>query len=102
MATIQLNDSFNQKAVSVKPDDIIELQLEESATTGYRWEITGINNSELKVMTSDYSQDKNAGVGAGGIIKITLKVIKPGGQLKLENKRSWSGDVYKTFEVSFA
>lgn len=102
MATIQLDDSFNHKAVSAKPDDIIELQLEENATTGYRWEITGINNNELKVITSDYTQDKSGGVGAGGVIKITLKVIKPGGQLKLENKRSWSGDIYKTFEVSFA
>ena len=101
MASIHLDESFNRQQIPVKPGDVIELQLEESPTTSYRWEISDVNNTGLEVLSSDYIPHETAGIGGGGIKIFHLKVIKPGGQLKLENKQSWSRDVYKTFQVSF-
>lgn len=102
MASIPLNETFNGQKVTVQPGDIIELQLEENPTTGYIWETSGVDNSEFELMAADYALYSTAGIGGGGKRTFRFKVIKPGGRLKLENKQSWSGDVYKIFEVSFA
>ncbi len=102
MATIILSENNNQQHIDVAVNDIIQLQLDESPTTGYKWEITELNTNDIQEISEDFKLNADAGIGGGGKKMIQLKVLrKATGSIKLENRRSWSGDVNKRFEVSY-
>ncbi|UHG90293.1 protease inhibitor I42 family protein [Spirosoma oryzicola] len=102
MKTIQVTDSVSQETIAVAEGDQIELRLEENPTTGYRWEITQINNEQLTIVNNAYTLYESAGIGGGGIRTVHIHVLRVGtGQLVLENRQSWSNDVYKSFTLSY-
>ncbi len=102
MKTIRVDDSFNQKTIQLSVGDSIELQLEETPTTGYKWEIVQINTGQLEAIENTYSLDKEAGIGGGGVRTFRLHVLDKGnGQIVLENRQRWNNDVYKTFKLFY-
>ncbi|MEJ7829031.1 MAG: protease inhibitor I42 family protein [Segetibacter sp.] len=46
MTTVTLTENNNQKHIEIHVDDIIQIQLDETPTTGYRWEITELNTND--------------------------------------------------------
>jgi inhibitor of cysteine peptidase len=103
MATVTLSESNNKQHIEVAVNDTIQIQLDESPTTGYKWEVIELNKNDLQVLSEDYERYPNAGIGGGGIKMIKLKVLKKAsGRIRLENRQPWSGDVYKRFEVSYS
>jgi len=103
MTTVTLTENNNQKHIEIHVDDIIQIHLDESPTTGYRWEITELNTNDMRVISQDFKLHSNSGVGGGGKKMIQLKVLrKVSGRIKLENRQPWSGDVYKRFEISYS
>ena len=102
MATINLSENNQQQQIEVTVNDTILLQLQESPTTGYRWEITELNPNHLQVVSEEFKTDSSSGIGGGGKKIIQLKVLaKESGRLILENRQPWSKAVDKTIEVSY-
>lgn len=89
----------HRQTIQVSPGDTIELQLEENPTTGYSWAIENLAPA-FTVQQNDYELLSEAGIGGGGTRKVLLKVEGSGnGQIRLNNRQPWSGDVYQTFEL---
>ncbi|MEP6594981.1 MAG: protease inhibitor I42 family protein [Ginsengibacter sp.] len=103
MATTTLSENNNQQHIEIAVSDIIQLQLDESPATGYRWEITELNTNDIQVISEDFKLKADVGIGGGGKKIIHLKVLrKATGSIKLENRRPWSKEIYKRFEVFYS
>jgi inhibitor of cysteine peptidase len=94
----RIDESFDAKTIQVAGGDTIELRLDESPTTGYRWEITEINKQQLHLSDQQYALREGVGMGGGGVRIFYLEVLHQGaGRIVLENRQRWEGDIYKTF-----
>ena len=98
----QLNEDSNAKTIQVARGDTIELTLDESPTTGYRWEVAELDTQQIQLVEQHYTPHQEAGVGGGVARTYHLKVLDKGpGQISLENRQRWDGDVYKTFSIRY-
>jgi len=92
-------DKTNKKIV-VDKGDTIEIELDESPTTGYSWEIIEIGGNVLGLQSNEYKRNKIVGIGGGGIRSLKFLVNEQGnGSIKLKNWRKWSGDIYQQFQL---
>jgi len=90
----------NSSGITAHKGDTIEVQLDETPTAGYSWEIDSLDNNILELQSSDYKLYEGAGVGGGGLRTMFFLVKNTGnGKIKLKNAQRWSGDVYKQFEI---
>jgi inhibitor of cysteine peptidase len=102
MATITLSENDNQQHIEIDVDDTIQLQLDESPTTGYRWEITELNKNDVEIISDDFKTNVDKAIGGSGKKMIALKVLrKATGSIKLENRRSWQANADKSFEIFY-
>lgn len=98
----QLSEDSNAKTIQVARGDTIELTLDESPTTGYRWEVSELDTQQIQLTEQHYTPHKEAGVGGGGARIYHLKVLDKGpGHIVFENRQRWEGDVYKTFSLRY-
>lgn len=59
--------------------DEYKFELEGNPTTGYKWEIIGVDNERLNISEEYVQKDNTEGlVGVGGTYKYTVKGLKPG------------------------
>ncbi len=87
--------------IAANKGDTIEIQLDETPTAGYSWEIDNMDGDIVELMSSDYKLYDTAGIGGGGLRTMLFVVKKPGsGNIKLKNAQRWSGDIYKQFEIN--
>ena len=90
----------NNKNIVVHKGDTIEIQLDETPTTGYSWAVDNVDSHILDFQSSDYKIYNTAGIGGGGIRSMKFLVNGQGdGSIKLKNWRKWSGDIYQQFEI---
>jgi predicted secreted protein len=88
-------------SIAVHKGDTIEVQLEETPTAGYSWEIDNMDSNIFELQSSDYKLNNEAGIGGGGMRTMLFLVKNSGsGNIKLKNSQRWSGDVYKQFELN--
>lgn len=88
-------------AIAAHKGDTIEVQLEETPTAGYSWEIDKMDTDIFELQSTDYKMNAGAGIGGGGIRTMIFLVEGQGdGKIKLKNAQRWSGDIYKQFELS--
>ncbi len=91
-----------KEPLKVAENDIIRVDLGENPSTGYVWEITKINLSEIQLIGESYKAYKTKFVGSGGEKKIDFKVLKKAkGTIKFEYVQKWSNDVDKTFCINY-
>ena len=84
----KISGDNNNKNIVVHKGDTIEIQLDETPTTGYSWEVDKVDSHDT------------AGIGGGGIRSMKFLVNGEGkGSIKLKNWRKWSGDIYQQFEI---
>jgi inhibitor of cysteine peptidase len=103
VATITLSENNHHQHIDIDANDIVQLQLDEAPTTGYKWEIAELNTNDLQIISEDFILNPNAGVGGAGRKIIQLKALrKASGNLKLEYRRPWSGDSIKSFEFFYS
>jgi predicted secreted protein len=96
----KISGDNNNKNIVVHKGDTIEIQLDETPTTGYSWEIDNIDSHILDFQSSDYKMYTTAGIGGGGIRSMKFLVNGHGnGFIKLKNWRKWNGDIYQQFEI---
>ncbi|MGK2862018.1 MAG: protease inhibitor I42 family protein [Chitinophagaceae bacterium] len=87
--------------IAAHKGDTIEIQLDETPTAGYSWEIEKMDSDIIELQSSDYKLYDQAGVGGGGLRTMLFIVKNPGsGNIKLKNAQRWSGDIYKKFEIN--
>lgn len=87
--------------IAVHKGDTIEIQLEETPTAGYSWEIDNMDTNIFELQSSDYKLYNEGGIGGGGLRTMIFLVDGQGnGRIKLKNAQRWSGDIYQKFEVN--
>ena len=90
----------NSSGITAHKGDTIEVQLDETPTAGYSWEIDSLDSNILELQASDYKLYEGAGVGGGGMRTMLFLVKNVGnGKIKLKNSQRWSGDIYKQLEI---
>jgi inhibitor of cysteine peptidase len=99
---VTLTDQDNGRSLPVHVGDVIEVQLAENATTGYRWAPDDYDAKvlELAGAAADYPK---AGVGAGGKAIFRYRVVGVGsGKLSLKYWRQFEGErsINKRFAVT--
>lgn len=105
-APISLTDKDNGKQVTLAVGQELTLTVESNATTGFAWEVAGLNTGVLEqVGEPEYKAPSTGLVGAGGVQVFRFKA-KAAGQadLKLNYRRAWEKDVppAKTFALTVA
>lgn len=90
MTTIKLDIHSSGGAITVAPGDRLDLHLEETASTGFRWYIEN-DDSGVLVLEKESSTLLHPGVaGAGGTRDFVLAVAKQGqATLRASKYRSW-------------
>ncbi len=84
----------NGKEISVNEGDVFEVRLEQSAGTGFSWEITGLDKVHLKVLKVVEAPVKKDEMLLGGPVlkNWKIKALKKGSTgLKILLYRSWEG-----------
>jgi len=79
------------RTVEVHQGDSILIRLDESPTTGYRWEVHKINSSILEIQGSDYLMAHGVtDIGGGGTRTIRFRTKSNGeGLIQLRLRRAW-------------
>ena len=57
----------NSSGITAHKGDTIEVQLDETPTAGYSWELDSLDSNILELQSSDYKLYEGAGVGGGGM-----------------------------------
>lgn len=90
MSEIVILDSDQGKTFEVQAGDLIAIRLPENPTTGYRWEISGVDNQLVELQGSDYSVAPGCGTGGGGTRTFHFRAKSTGtAQIQLRRRRSW-------------
>ncbi|HEX5369333.1 MAG TPA: protease inhibitor I42 family protein [Dehalococcoidia bacterium] len=96
MPETTLTAADNGRAIEVESADELVVELDENATTGYRWAVEEPLPAGLSLSSSDY-EPGGATPGAGGKRRIRLHATGAGGgALSLKLWREWQGDASVT------
>lgn len=72
-------ESKNPKVIKVQAGHNVTIILKSNPTTGYQWQVAKpLDESTLKLISSEYLADKTNLVGAGGKQVWRFKTLKPG------------------------
>ena len=100
MATINISGS-SDSTVKVSPGDIIQITLSENPTTGYMWETTKQDTSQLQLADDNFKTASTA-AGGGGTRIFKFKVLAAGeGNLTMANRQKWEKDTSETFTLKY-
>lgn len=92
MAEFLISAAQNGGSVVVHVGDVITLRLAENASTGYRWTIKTIDESQLTVQDTGYRSEATS-IGSGGEAFWTFRAQSAGkGHLELIHSRPWEGE----------
>jgi inhibitor of cysteine peptidase len=92
MPTISITDGDNNRSFDAQVGDQITVRLEESATTGYRWELERLDHAIVTPKQTDFTPLSTA-VGGGGELILEFEALQPGvTELALKLWRSWEGE----------
>lgn len=92
MAEFTLTDAQNGGHLKMRVGDTIVLHLSETSAAGYRWVVTGLDQTLIALMSQRY-QTTGANVGGAGTGVWTLTAKQTGTtQLELRKSRPWEKD----------
>jgi len=92
MSTLVVTNDKNNGNVELAVGDMLELHLTENPTTGYRWKLSNLDDTFLRVLDSRYLVEGPT-PGEAGIRRLILEILKPGqATLDARNMREWEGE----------
>ncbi len=103
---INLDASYNGQEIEVAVGDLLVITLESNPTTGFGWQLSGIDEDLLALIECRYEPGENAEqgmVGAGGSEVWTFEALTKGETtISMEYSRPWEGGekAVQTFEVT--
>jgi inhibitor of cysteine peptidase len=88
-----VRDVQNGSVLDVAVGDVIDLHLTENPSTGYRWEIDGIDQNIIHVRERAFRPAAVTDVGGGGTRAFEFAVLGGGETvLRLKHWRDWEGE----------
>jgi len=92
MADIPLSGSDSGRTCSARRGDVIVVSLDESPTSGYRWDVERLPEV-LARDESEFIESPGGGLGGGGTRVLRFEARSEGeGVLALRRWRSWEGE----------
>jgi inhibitor of cysteine peptidase len=92
MADILLSGADSGSAYSARRGDVIVVSLDESPTSGYRWDLEHLPEV-LAPVGSEFIEAPGGGLGGGGTRVLRFEARSDGGGvLALRRWRSWEGE----------
>ena len=90
----KLVEADNGTAVDLKTGETFTISLEGNPTTGYSWEVSGIDPALVELVGEpDYKSDSSL-IGAGGMFTFTFKAVAAGSApISLVYHKPWEEDV---------
>ncbi len=90
----KLVESDNGTVVDLKTGEMFTISLEGNPTTGYSWEVSGIDPAVVELAGEpDFKSDSNL-IGAGGMFTFTFKAAAAGNApITLVYHKPWEEDV---------
>jgi len=103
MSKIVVTETSNGQALEVNPGDVVAVHLPENPTSGYVWDIDGVDDQTLQFTQTDFIPNVPSRIGAGGTRVMDFRAIKPGmAHLQLKMWRPWEGNVSATNHFAVA
>ncbi|MFC6015869.1 protease inhibitor I42 family protein [Plantactinospora solaniradicis] len=102
MANLELTESDGGRSYSPSPGDVVVVQLPETPSSGFRWQLDTVDASVLAPAGDSFRPDQ-AGLGGGGIRQLRFTVVGPGRtSVRLGLRRGWEtdGPATRRFEVA--
>lgn len=99
----KLTKADNGKVIAVNKGDRIELALDCNPSTGYSWQITGLNTAVLKQAGDMTFKPSSNAIGAGGTCTFAFDAVATGASaLKLGYKQWWDEEMKQdpTFDAA--
>jgi inhibitor of cysteine peptidase len=94
---LALNEADTEKTIDVAAGDIIEIQLLENATAGYRWTLETIDKSVCEVIADGRHGPAKVIPGASGTHVWRLKATHAGNcRIEIAYRRAWQRDTPPT------
>jgi len=97
----QLSEADSGRMVEARPGDLVEVELPEMPSAGYRWVVEGAPGAVLEAVdeTSEFVEGR---VGAKSTAHFRFRVKAAGtGKIRLHYCRPWEkGDPLKTYEAT--
>lgn len=103
MSEIVILDSDRGKTVEAHVGDSLTIHLAENPTTGYRWEVSTVDNQPIEFQGADYQIAPRTGIGGGGTRTFRWQTKATGtAQIQLKLRRSWEPEekAIKQFTVN--
>ena len=100
VAVLTLAD--NGRTVAARVGDVLDVQLPENATAGFRWRPAPAPAREGVLAAESAGASYRAGAtGSGGVAAFRIRVAAPGtATLRLRLGRSWEGAAIQEFAVT--
>ncbi len=95
-----IDESFDKKALELKPGEELEIHLPENPTTGYRWHLAS-EETRIVDLVDDQLKPSSQRPGAGGERSWRFRAVRPGAaRIELASRRSWeAGAPARSFTV---
>lgn len=103
MAEIRLDMADTGRSRRAAPGDLVIVRLDETPTSGYRWEVGAFDPAVLESEGDDFAPSTGAGIGGGGTREFRFRVVGAGdSSLRLMQRRAWEPDTdpVKTFAAT--
>jgi inhibitor of cysteine peptidase len=93
MVEIQLPTADSGGSCSAHVDDVLVITLDETPTSGYRWEFVDLDENILTVAGDTFEPPAGATRGGVGSRVFRLRVVAPGtARLRLWRRRAWEDE----------
>jgi inhibitor of cysteine peptidase len=103
VSDIHLDTAAAGLAISTSPADRLIVRLDETPTSGYRWEVEALDPAVLEPAGDEFIPAADGAFGAGGTREFRFGVVGPGStSLRLVRRRPWepSEAAAETFEAT--
>jgi inhibitor of cysteine peptidase len=102
MKTIRLDAADAGRARPAALGDMIEVALDETPTSGYRWEVETLNPGVLSASGDAFDPSTSGRMGGGGVHVFRFEVVGAGSSpVRLILRRPWDqGSVADAFEAT--
>lgn len=90
MATVTLGPEQDGHSVSASVGDTVVVRLPENPTTGYRWQVGGLDEPFVEQVEDTYDAGPTPAVGGGGTRELAFRIKAPAPTaIELEYRRPW-------------
>jgi inhibitor of cysteine peptidase len=91
-SSMKVGENDDGKVIELMVGQILEVELRENPSTGFRWELSAIGPELKKLPKEKYLPDSKA-IGAGGRRTMEFEALRTGSaKILLEERRPWEAD----------